>query len=103
MTEIQKRFHKDMLNIYQTAKRELGYNANRFLQMLSDIGGVETAKRLITKEDGTYGFSILYEHKRLDLSVEAFVLKEDYRTLFSDEERELCRARLLKFGYNSLR
>ncbi|MEW6661353.1 MAG: hypothetical protein ACOY9Y_05265 [Bacillota bacterium] len=41
------------------------------------------AKILISKDGGTYGFEVLWEHKRLDLSVEAHVLKPEYRELFS--------------------
>lgn len=101
MTDIQKRFYKDILNIYQTAKRKFGYNASRFLQILSEIGGVKIAKKLIIKDEGTYRFSILYEHKRLDLSVEAFFIKDEYKMLFSDDEREMCKARPLKFDYQN--
>ena len=31
MTDIEKRFEQDMLNIYTTAKKECGYNVTRFL------------------------------------------------------------------------
>ena len=88
-----------MQNIYITAKKELGYNAIRFLQLLSEKGGVEAARILISKEGGTYGFEVLWENKRLDLSVEALVLKPKYRELFTETERETCRKRLEEFGY----
>ena len=55
------------------------------------------AKQLIAKEGGTYGFEVLWENKRLDLSVEALVLKPEYEALFTDEERILCRNRLEKY------
>ena len=47
----------------------------------------------------TEGFATLWQHNRLDLSVEAHVLKPEYTELFSDEERQLCRDRLKEFGY----
>lgn len=97
---LENKFNSDMQNIYKSAKKELGYNATRFLQLLSEKGGIMTAKILISKDGGTYGFEVLWEHKRLDLSIEAHVLKEEYRELFSDEERTICRERLEKFGYN---
>lgn len=71
------------------------------MQLLSKKGGLLAAKQLIAKEGGTYGFEVLWEKKRLDLSVEALVLKPEYETLFSDEERMLCRDRLEKFGYDT--
>ncbi len=98
MELLEKQFNAEMLNIYHTAKKELGYNASRFLQMLSREGGLKTAKKLISKDGGTYGFEVLWEHGRLDLSVEAHVLQEKYASLFTDEEREICRQRLADFG-----
>lgn len=99
MTTLEKRFEQDMIDIYTTAKKECGYNASRFLQMLGDKGGLNAAKQLISKPGGTDGFTTLWEHGRLDLSVEAHVLKPEYEELFSDEERRLCRKRLEQFGY----
>lgn len=88
-----------MQNIYFTAKKELGYNATRFLKMISEKGGLYAAKILISKDGGTYGFEVLWENKRLDLSVEAYVLKSEYQELFTDEERDMCKKRLKEFGY----
>lgn len=99
MTDLEKRFEQDMLNIYTTAKKECGYNATRFLQMIGVKGGLVTAKQLINKEGGTEGFTTLWMCHRLDLSVEAHVLKPEYRDLFTDEDRKMCRGRLEKFGY----
>lgn len=98
MTDLEKQFDREMRDVYISAKRECGYTATRFLQMLSDQGGVKTAKQLIKKEGETYGFSILWEKHRLDLSVEARVLKPEYHDLFSDDDRAICRERLEKFG-----
>jgi hypothetical protein len=36
MDETERRFHRAMVGIYETAKRELGYNATRFLQNLEE-------------------------------------------------------------------
>ena len=41
--EVERRFHRAMISIYETAKRELGYNATRFVQMISEQGGLVTA------------------------------------------------------------
>ncbi len=97
MTDLEKRFNDDMMRIYVTAKKELGYNATRFLQMLSQYGGLATAHKLIATEGGTDGFTKLWEYRRLDLSVEAHVLKPEYETLFSEDERKMCRDRLEKY------
>ena len=99
MTTLEKRFEQDMISIYTTAKKECGYNANRFLQMIGAKGGLATAKQLIGKPGGTDGFTTLWEHERLDLSVEAYVLKPEYAELFTEDEKNMCRDRLLQFGY----
>lgn len=99
MSELESRFHEEMKNIYYAAKKEIGYNASRFIQIVSNEGGLKAAKKLITKNGGTYGFEVLWENKRLDLSVETLVLKPEYRELFTDEEIERCKSRLNDYGY----
>lgn len=69
------------------------------MQLVAEKGGVAAAKQLISKNGGTDGFATLWEHYRLDLSVEAYVLKDEYRDLFTDDERKMCRDRLLEFGF----
>lgn len=101
MTTLEKQFEQDMIDIYTTAKKECGYNASRFLQMLGAKGGLAAAKQLISKPGGTDGFTTLWEHGRLDLSVEAHALKPEYAELFTDEERKMCRERLAQFGYKA--
>ena len=53
MAALEKRFDQDMLDIYTTAKKECGYNASRFLQMVGTKGGLAVAKQLISKPGGT--------------------------------------------------
>lgn len=99
MRTLENKFDEDMKNIYFTAKKELKYNASRFIQLVSKEGGLKAAKQLISKSGGTYGFEVLWENNRLDLSVEALVLRAEYLELFTDGEREICRHRLKEFGY----
>ena len=94
-----KQFHREMVAIYQTAKGELGYNATYFLRMLSEEGGVETAKRLVATPTPSDGFTTLYERGRLDLTVEALVLKPQYAELFPENLVEAARNRLADYGW----
>jgi hypothetical protein len=100
MNNLELEFHDDMKNIYVTAKKDLKYNASRFWQIVCEKGGVQAAKILIAKDGGTYGFEILWENKRLDISVEAYVLKPKYAELFSEKERKICEDRLEQFGFD---
>ncbi|GLY74091.1 hypothetical protein Airi01_023580 [Actinoallomurus iriomotensis] len=95
--ETERRFHLAMVEIYQTAKRELGYNAKRFIQMVSDQGGLATARQLLWSDQISDGFETLRQHGRLDLSVGAHVLKEEFAELFTDEDRRRARDRLAPF------
>lgn len=97
--EAERKFHTEMIGIYETAKRECGYNAARFIQLVAEKGGVAAAKQLICKDGGTEGFTTLWEHGRLDLSAEAHVLKDEYSELFTDDEKKVCNDRLKEFGY----
>ena len=96
---LEKQFEQEMMDIYLTAKKECGYNASRFLQLISAKGGLIAAKQLISKPGGTDGFTTLWEHGRLDLSVEAHILQPEYHSLFTEAERKMCKDRLEKFGY----
>jgi len=50
VTNIEANFHNEMLNIYKKAKAECHYNATYFLRMVSEVGGLETAKRLLSTD-----------------------------------------------------
>jgi hypothetical protein len=99
MDEIERQFNRAMVAIYETAKRELGYNATRFLQMLSEHGGVATAKQLLWTDAPSDGFTTLWDHGRLDLTVEAHILLSEYERLFGDEDRQKARERLERYGW----
>lgn len=88
-----------MVAIYQTAKRELGYNATRFRQMLGEQGGLVTARQLLWSDTPSDGFTTLWERHRLDLTVEDHVLRAEFATLFSDAEREQALNRLKAYGW----
>ncbi len=79
-------FHKEMLGIYHKAKEECGYIATRFLQMVSNEGGLRTARKLLATAEPSDGFTELWANHRLDLTVEFLVLKSEFRPLFTDQE-----------------
>lgn len=93
----EKSFTKAMEQIYKDAVA-IGYRPTTFRRMLADHGGVETARRLI-RGAATSGFNTLWEKGRLDLSVEALMLKPSWRALFSPEEQAMARKRLRDVGY----
>jgi hypothetical protein len=97
--EVERRFHRAMISIYETAKRELDYNATRFLQMVSQQGGLVTARQLLWSDAPSDGFTTLWEYHRLDLTVEDHVLRAEFASLFCDADREQARTRLEAYGW----
>ena len=87
MHDLSKQFDAAMFEIYRRAKLEAGYNATIFLRMLSDRGGLATAKYLINSPIPSDGYTHLYERARLDLTVEAMVVENTrWHELFTREE-----------------
>lgn len=92
-----------MVSIYETAKRELGYNATRFVQMISEQDGLTTARQFLWSSAPSEGFTTLWQRGRLDLTVEAHVLKTEFDPLFTDADRDQASDRLEAYGWRPLR
>ena len=92
-------FDQAMTQIYVQAKQQADYTATRFHQMLTEHGGVETARRLLPQMSD--GFTELWQRNRLDLTVEALVLQPRWASLFSGNELEMARGRLKECGWGS--
>ncbi|QGZ35653.1 phospholipase D family protein [Stappia indica] len=92
-----KAFHRAMLGIYEETM-SFGYKPTTFRRMVADHGGVEAARRLI-RGTATSGFEKLWENGRLDISVEALILRPEWHSLFTDEDREIARKRLKQYNF----
>lgn len=101
MLDLKGEFNEEMINIYTKAKKECKYNAKIFLSMVVDKGGLEAAKRLLSSASPQYGFEKLWEAGRLDLTMEALVLRPKFRTLFTDQELKVAEKRLRDHNYVS--
>ena len=100
-TTLELQFHDAMLNIYRRAQVECGYNATRFLQMISETNGLDAARQLLRGRDSSDGFTELWKCGRLDISMEALVLNSRWKPLFSDEERAIAKRRLEEHKFTS--
>lgn len=99
---LEVRFHQEMIELSERTKRETNYNPSQFTRMLGELGGVKTAKKLLTSKQLSDGYTRLWEMDRLDLTLEAFINdNEEYSSLFSPEELEIAKKRLEEFGYKS--
>ena len=93
-------FHEAMVELYRRAKREIHYTARYFIDMVSNEGGRETARYLLDTKEPSDGYVVLWEHGRLDLSVEAEVLRPCWHNLFNDEQRAIAIRRLREYGFD---
>jgi hypothetical protein len=98
MTELENQFHGAMIGIYENAK-DYDYFATYFKRMLDTYQGVETAKRLLAKQEIQDGLMKLWEMKLLDQSMEALVIQERFKPLFTDAEIAEARRRLEELSY----
>jgi hypothetical protein len=98
--DLENKFHEEMLEVYRKTKTECKYNATRFLQIVNKHGGLRAAKMLINASSVSDGFTELWKHRRLDLTVEARVLDPQWSELFSDDEKKIAKKRLDDLDYN---
>lgn len=94
MSKLAQQFENELRDKMFRAKKECKYNPTRFNQMLTQYGGVGTAKRLIANGIMTSktsdGYTTLYLCGRLDLTMEHSVCQPKYRELFTQEEIDYC-------------
>src|SRR5260370_19868557 len=91
---------EEMFSIYQRALSVANYNAARFLHMLYEHRGLETARILLHATNVSEGYTALWERGRLDLTVEA-VIHDNSRLhpLFMQEELRIWSKRITEYSY----
>jgi hypothetical protein len=93
--DLEAQLHEEMLGIYRSVGLATGYWANRYLPKVRKIGGLQAAKDwLKPTSNPTSGLQKLVDINRLDLSVEALVLRQPWCTLFTSEELQVAQKRL---------
>ena len=97
--DLREQFHQKMIDIYERSASEIDYRPTRFLQMVRERKGVAAAKALLLTDDPSEGLFILWRLKRLDLSVEALVSADPWRSLFTEEEVATAIRRLADLNY----
>lgn len=100
-SNLEAEFDNAMMDIYVRARNEAGYNAARFLQMLHENRGLATARILLMSDKPSDGYRALWELKRLDLTVEALVVRPKWYALFAQEPELLQRAKQRLASYRT--
>lgn len=96
---LSNKFHGEMLLIYSKALKEAGIKLTGFLNMVNKHGGLETAKILVNDIVPSEGLIKLYEAKRLDLTIEAQIIKDEWRDLFTEEEINKAKKKLKNYNF----
>jgi hypothetical protein len=110
VSQLEEQFHEAMLDVFRLAGEATrksrpdgstirGYWASYFLRGVRNHGGPEYAHQLLRAEGTSNGFQRLTDERRLDLTVEALVLRPEYVDLFSQDERSIAAHRLARAGY----
>lgn len=90
-SETKEAFHEEMLKVYRDARDLAGYRASRFLALVRRRGGVGAAKHLLKPAGAANGgFHALWRAGRLDLSVEALVLRSRFAPMFTAAELDVA-------------
>ncbi|NMN97827.1 GmrSD restriction endonuclease domain-containing protein [Antrihabitans stalactiti] len=97
--EVIAAFGRRMVDAYNRARTEVNYNATYFRSMLAELGPVSTARKLLASPAVSDGFAALWERGRVDLTVEAIVVRPEFASLFDEHEVEIANRRLDQFGY----
>ncbi len=94
---IEDGFHHAMISVADFANQHrFGI---RFRQMIEQHGSIDAAKRLLASREIQTGLLRLWELSALDKSMEALVLQERFKTLFSEEEIQEAHRRLEELNY----
>ncbi|MDF3154053.1 hypothetical protein P3C58_18915 [Mesorhizobium sp. XAP10] len=86
-------FAAELMNTYRQCEH-LGYKPTGMLQMMQEHGAIVTARRLLASPPSE-GFNRLALMGRLDLAIESIVQREPWRQLFTDEELNRAKRRLM--------
>lgn len=94
MTEAEQHFQAEIRIGTERLKQDIAYNPTFFIQMVAEHGAVEASRRLIVSDTVSDGFTKLWEHGRLAMSVEALAILPWYADLFAPEVVVRARRRL---------
>jgi hypothetical protein len=101
LTPLERAFHDQVMKETDFVRREYNYPATHFRQMVANNpkGAVGVAHKLLATDKWHDGFTKMWEIGRLDLTIEARAVDDQYRELFTDEERARAGKKLKDLGF----
>jgi hypothetical protein len=94
--DLLRRLRRAVNETYETLSR-MGFGDR---EGLDEYGAVAMTHRHLKSKFASASFTRLWEMGRLEISIEAIVLRREFRQLYSDEELRVARERLSNKGYN---
>ena len=95
---MESKLHQEMIEMFTIAGKETGYWGRYFLRSVKKNGGLQTAKKMLSKRlenpSEQKGFQALIEAGRPDLSLESLILQPRFRDLFTSYELDEAKRRL---------
>jgi hypothetical protein len=74
MDPVEQHLWEELRAGMQQLKQEIGYNPHEFKAMIGEHGPAEACRQLIRSSTPSTGFTKLWEHEMLDITVEALAL-----------------------------
>ncbi len=97
-SDLQPEFHNAFKWLLH-ASVEIDPFAIYTIKRLDEESGLHMAKRILATLRQQTGLLRLFKAKRLDLSMEALVLRPEFSHLFTEAELQTARKRLITLGY----
>ena len=97
--QLKKLFHQEIIDLYKNVIKSVKYKPTRLMDYINKYGGYEAAVKYISTESNVQDFAVLWEKERLDLSVEALITNEKFRSLFSEDILSFCDRKLKEYSY----
>lgn len=97
--QLKKLFHQEIIDLYKKIIKFVKYKPTRLMDYINKYGGYEAAVKYISTESNVQDFAVLWEKERLDLSVEALITNEKFRSLFSEDILSFCDRKLKEYSY----
>lgn len=99
MDKLEKKLQDEVIKNCEIAEKEYGCKMTRFLETINRFGIVRTAQEILRKGRTSDCFNKLVEEGRIELTMEATIVKAQYSELFTDEEVNACYDLLCEKGY----
>ena len=94
LSELANKFHAALEQTNELAKKHCNHNPKRIVIMMAQYGAVETAKMLMAGNPSTSGYLIAAVCGRLDITIEATMLRPEFAPLFTETELHEAKNRL---------